>query len=464
MSDDDGTPEHEDASNRAPRGAHDGAAAAGHARHPVSAHRRRPRTDPFRALRNRNYRFFALGFICGSTGLQMLAAAVLWELWVRTKDPLWLGYSGLARAAPVILLSLPAGHLADIVSRKTVLVVTQSLFALMAAVFALSSWLHGPNWLLLVLLFASGVVRAFNGPARASLLPLLLPRSRFENAVTWNGAIFQFAALAGPLIATGMIAWLGGTAPVYAASAILCSVFAVNTVFLRPRSAPRSGARFTPRAMLAGMVHITREKTIFGAITLDMLAVLFGGATALLPYFASEVLGAGAIGYGLLRAAPNAGAIVVALVLAARPRLSPAGPMLLGSVALFGLTIIGFGLSTSLPLSIALLALGGAADNISVIIRHVLVQTRTPNQLRGRVSAVNTVFIECSNELGAFESGFVAWWISPFVSVVSGGVGTLVVVGAVALCFPALRRLREMREIDSTPEADASPIGTTTGR
>lgn len=426
--------------------------------------RRRVRTDPFRALRNTNYRIFASGFLCGSTGLQMLAAAVLWELWQRTHDPLWLGYSGLARAVPVILLALPAGHLADIVSRRTVLIVTQSLFAVIALGFTLSAWFGGPNWLLLLLLFASGVVRAFNGPSRASLLPLLVPRSRFENAVTWNGAIFQFAALAGPLLAAGVIVRTGGTTAVYAACTVLCAIFAFATIFLRPRSAQRSTARFTPRAMLAGMGYIVREKTIFGAITLDMLAVLFGGATALLPYFADEVLGAGAIGYGMLRAAPNAGAIVIALLLAAKPRLTPAGPLLLGSVALFGLTWIGFGFSTSLPLSIALLAIGGAADNVSVIIRHVLVQARTPNQLRGRVSAVNTVFIECSNELGAFESGAVARWFSPFVSVVSGGVGTLVIVGAVALLFPALRRLHTLRSIDSTPEAGSAPVGTTTGR
>lgn len=430
----------------------------------MTAQRGGKSTDPFRALRNTNYRFFASGFLCGSTGLQMLAAAVLWELWQRTHDPLWLGYSGLARAAPVILLALPAGHLADIVSRRTVLIVTQSLFALTALGFTLSAWFSGPNWLLLVLLFLSGVVRAFNGPSRASLLPLLVPRSRFENAVTWNGAIFQFAALVGPLIAAGIIVQTGGTTAVYATSTVLCAIFAVATAFLRPRRAQRSGARFTPRSMLAGMGYIVREKTIFGAITLDMLAVLFGGATALLPYFADEVLGAGALGYGLLRAAPNAGAIAIALVLTARPKLSPAGPLLLGSVAVFGLSIIGFGFSTSLWLSIALLAIGGAADNVSVIIRHVLVQVRTPNQLRGRVSAVNTVFIECSNELGAFESGAVARWISPFFSVVSGGVGTILVVGLVALCFPALRRLRELREVSPTVIADSAPVGTTTGR
>lgn len=438
-------------------GSNSGAGTTVHRRHTA-------RTDPFRALRNRNYRLFAAGFLCGSTGLQMLAAAVLWEIWQRTHDPLWLGYSGLARAAPVILLSLPAGHLADIVSRRAVVLVTQSLFTLIALLFALSAWFVGPNWLLLALLFLSGVVRAFNGPARASLLPLLVPRPRFENAVTWNGAIFQFAALAGPLIAAGMIATIGGTASVYATSAVLCSIFAGATLFLKPRREPHSGARFTPRSMLAGMGHIVREKTIFGAITLDMLAVLFGGATALLPYFADEVLGAGAIGYGLLRAAPNIGAIAMALALTAKPKLSPAGPMLLGSVVIFGLTIIGFGLSTSLALSIILLAIGGAADNVSVIIRHVLVQARTPNALRGRVSAVNTVFIECSNELGAFESGLVAAWFTPVISVISGGVGTIVVVGAVALLFPALRRLQDLRQVDPALDSVAAPVGTTTGR
>lgn len=394
----------------------------------------------------------------------MLAAAVLWEIWERTQSPLWLGLAGLARALPVIVLALPAGHLADIVSRRRVLFVTQALFALCAAGFALNAWLHGPNWMLLLLMMLSGAVRAFNGPARAALLPMLVPPRRFENAVTINGAIFQFAALAGPLLAAGMIALSGETAWVYVTSAVLCGVFSVTAVALVPRPAAAVKVPFTARTMVAGLGHIVRERVIFGAITLDMLAVLFGGATALLPYFADEVLGAGPLGYGLLRSAPNAGAIVMALLLATKPRLSPAGPMLLASVAAFGITIIGFGLSTSLTLSILLLGLGGAVDNVSVIIRHVLVQARTPNSLRGRVSAVNTVFIECSNELGAFESGLVAYWFTPVISVVSGGIGTLLVVAGVAICFPALRRLRDLRSVDPALDSVAAPVGTTTGR
>jgi len=432
---------------------------------PERGRRRRAATaDPFRALRTTNYRLFAAGFLCGGFGLQMLGAAVLWDLWERTENLRWLGLSGLVRAVPVILLALPAGHLADIVSRRAVLIATQSLFALTAFAFALTAWFQGPNWLLLLLLFVSGVVRAFNGPARASLLPLLVPRSRFENAVTWNGAIFQFAALAGPLAATGIIGALGGTASVYLASAVLCAIFAVTTIFLRPRPAPRAAAKFTPRAMLGGMGYIVREKTIFGAITLDMVGVFFGGAVVLLPYFATHVLDAGVIGYGLLRAAPNAGAIVVALLLAAKPKLSPAGPMLLGSVTLFALATIGFGFSTSLGLSIVLLAVSGAADNVSVIIRHVLVQARTPNQLRGRVSAVNTVFIECSNELGAARGGEVAHYFTPVFAAISGGVGTLVVVAVVAICFPALRRLGELRDVDPMLDAQSAPVGTPAGR
>lgn len=429
----------------------------------AAARRAAPR-DPIRALRNPNYRMFAGGFVFGSTGLQMLATAVQWDLWERTHDVLWLGWSGLARAAPVLLLALPAGHLADIMSRRVVVAITQSLFALTALAFALSAHFEGPSWLLLALLFVSGVVRAFNGPSRASLLPLLVPRSRFENAVTWNGVIFQGAALVGPIAATSMIAHVGGTASVYGTCAVMCAVFAVAVAFTRPRSAPRSKATLSMRSMVAGMDFIVREKTIFGAITLDMLAVLFGGATALLPYFATEVLHTDAQGFGLLRAAPNVGAIIIALALTAKPRLTPAGPLLLLSVALFGVCMIGFGLSTSFLLSIALLTASGAFDNVSVIIRNVLVQARTPNHVRGRVSAVNTVFIECSNELGAFESGAVAKIFSPLFSVVSGGIGTLAVVGVIAFAFPALRRLKDLRTTEPLEDTELAPVGTTTGR
>jgi len=422
------------------------------------------RRDSLRAFRSANYRAFAAGFASGGLGLQMLATAVQWELWERTQDPLWLGYSGLARALPVLLLSLPAGHAADMVDRRRMLVATQALFALTALAFAASSWLHAPAWWLLVLLVLSGVVRAFAGPTRASLLPLLVPRSRFENAVTWNSAIFHTAAVVGPIAASILLTMAGGAVLVYLITAVLCAVFAVAAMRLRPRASSKAPASLTLRSMLGGMGHIVREKTLFGAITLDLLAVLLGGATALLPIFADEILHAGPIAYGALRAAPAVGAVLMAFVLAARPTLAPAGPILLVSVAVYGLCMIGFGLSTSITLSLVLLAASGAADNVSVVIRHVLVQTRTPNQIRGRVSAVNTVFIECSNELGAFESGLVARLFTPVVSVVSGGIGTILVVGFVARAFPALRRLRDLREITPPIESETTPVGGTTSR
>ncbi|MBM4113751.1 MAG: MFS transporter [Phycisphaerae bacterium] len=216
--------------------------------------------------------------------------------------------------------------------------------------------------------------------------------------------------------------------------------------------------------MMSGLGHIVREKTILGALTLDALAVLFGGATALLPIFADEILKAGPIAFGALRAATPVGAILMTIVLTMRPRISPAGPLLFASVAAYGLCMIGFGFSTNLALSLLLLVASGAADNVSVVVRHVLVQTRTPNHIRGRVSAVNGVFIECSNELGAFESGLVARLFTPVISVVSGGIGTLIVVAITARSFPALRRLREIREITPPLESETTPIAGTTAR
>lgn len=432
---------------------------------PNGSHRaHRARTDPFRAFRSWNYRAYAAGFLFGSTGLQMLATAVQWDLWERTQDPLWLGYSGLARALPVMLLALPAGHRADVVDRRSMLIVTQVLFAAAGLIFALSAIFETPPWCLLALLVLTGMIRAFAGPTRASLLPLLVSRSQFENAVTWSSGIFHTAAVVGPMVASLLIAWVGGPTIVYLATAVCCGIFALSGIPLRPRAAPRAPAGISLKAMFSGLGYIVREKTILGALTLDLLAVLLGGATALLPIFAEEILDAGPIAFGALRAATPLGAILMALLLTLRPRLTPAGPLLFASVFVYGLCMIGFGLSTNLILSMVILVVSGAADNISVVVRHVLVQTRTPNHIRGRVSAVNGVFIECSNELGAFESGLVARLFSPVVAVVSGGIGTLFVVAITARAFPALRRLQDLREVTPLVESETTPVGSATAR
>jgi MFS family permease len=379
-------------------------------------------------------------------GLQMLSTAIGWEIYERTGSALILGATGLARALPVIALTLPAGTIVDGGDRKKILAATQIGFGAIAIAMAFTSMAAAPVWVFFVLLVASGCVRSFNAPARGALLPSLLPMSKFENAIAWQSGFFQFAAVAGPLIAGVLIAAIGGAWLVYLVTAALCVGAGVAALFLNPRPVERTGAPPRLRDMFEGAHHIWREKTILGALTLDLLAVLFGGATALLPLYAKEILDCGPVGLGALRAAPFVGAFFMAIWLAARPGFRHAGRALFGSVAAFGICMIVFGLSTSLWLSLIALAVSGAVDNISVVIRHVLVQMKTPDGLRGRTTAVNSVFIECSNEIGAFESGLVASWFGPVVSVVSGGFGTLGVVAIVAVAFPALRRMRKLVE------------------
>ena len=409
--------------------------------HPEEPH------DPYAALRLPDYRRFAAGFVLGSTGLQVMNTAVAWEVWERTHDPLALGVMGLCRALPVVLLALPAGHLADARDRRSIVVATQAGFAAVAVAFALLSALDAPVWGFYALLAVSAVVRAFNGPARQGYLPLIAPPAIFQNVVTYQSGIFQAAAIAGPIGAGILIASLPATWPVYLVTAAGCAVFAAAVATTRPRAAPRSAGALTPAAMLAGLSHMWRERPVFGAILLDMLAVVFGGATALLPQYADEILGGGPQLHGVLRASPYVGALLMAGWLAFRPRFRNAGPALLWSVVAFAAATIVFGLSTAPWLSVLALAVAGAADNVSVVIRHVLVQMRTPNALRGRVGAVNTMFIECSNELGGFESGLVAKFFGPVASVVSGGIGTVVVVAGIAWGLPQLRRLRRIEPI-----------------
>ena len=433
--------------------------------------------DPFAALRVRNYVLFVIGWLPASTGLQMQATALAWEVYERTGDALALGYIGVCRALPTILLALPAGQIVDLLDRRRVLIATQVGFTLASVLLAIGSiaWWSGwlgtaaaGLWLMLALVALTGVARVFNGPSRSSLLPQLIPGgaggATFHNAITWNSGTFQVAATLGPVIAGGMIWLIDAAWPVYAVAAATCLWFAAVCAFIRPLAREEAGevgeirgefsgsvwTAFRPSALLPGIFegvrHMWREKTVLGAITLDLLAVLLGGATALMPIFAKDILHVGPVGLGALRAAPFVGATAMALILAFRPPFERAGPALLWSVAGFGVCTIVFGLSPNLWLSLAMLALLGALDNISVVIRHVLVSARTPDRLRGRVAAVNAVFIESSNELGGFESGLVAKFFGPVISVVSGGVGTILVVIGVAAWLPALRRLGRINE------------------
>ena len=404
------------------------------------------RHDAYAALRNANYQRYALGFFLAATGLQALATAVGWEVYERTNDPLHLGYTGLARALPVVLLALPAGHTADLYSRRAIIAISQVGFALAAIGLCLVSHAHAPIWLVYLLLVFTGCCRAFNGPARGSFLPTIVPRGIFENAVAWSSSAFQLAAVTGPLLAGLLIWWTKSAWPVYAMCAACNLAFAVCVLGIRPLILASATGKYTFASMMAGMGHLWREKTILGAITLDLFAVLLGGATALLPIFAADILHVGPVGLGVLRASSYVGAFAMGVYLAHSPPIKRSGPALIWSVAGFGVATIVFGLSENLWLSLAALFIAGAVDNVSVVVRHVLVQVRTPDHLRGRVGAVNSVFIECSNELGAFESGAVARLFGPVVSVVSGGIGTMVVAAGIAGLFPELRRLGRLQE------------------
>lgn len=405
-----------------------------------------PKHDPYAAIRLPDYRFFAGGFALSSTGLQMLSTAIGWEIYERTSSELMLGYTGLARALPVVLLALPAGQLADIVSRKWIVVTTQASFSILAAALAWASYTQAPLIVMYLLLALSGVARAFNAPARAALLPQIVPSGAFTNAVAWNSGVFQFSGMLGPVIAGVIIAQWGGAWAVYACTAAMTAIFSLCATAMNPRAVVRTGARMTVGSMLGGLGFVRREKTILGAILIDCLGVMFGGATALLPVFAKDILHVGPVGLGALRAAPFAGAVLTAVIIAHRPPFARVGRTFLLAVCAWAVAIIAFGLSTNVWLSLFLLAFQGAVDNVSVVIRHVLVQFRTPDHLRGRVGAVNSMFIEISNELGAFESGLVAQFLGPVVSVVTGGLATLSVVGAIGAGIPELRRLGQLRE------------------
>jgi len=416
-----------------------------------------PPHDAYAAIRHANYRNFAAGFLVSSMGLQMLGMTIGWEIKLRTGDPLAVGLVGIARALPVIALALPAGHLIDRFNKRNVLIATQFAMGVVIAGLALASYTEAPLWVTYVLLSLTGCARVFNGPSRATLLPLIVPGTAFGNAVTWNSGVFQFSAAVGPLVAGVMLAEYRVAWPVYVITALGCILFGLFAFVLDPRPSLRSTDAFSWRSISAGMSHVWTEKSILAAITLDLFAVLLGGATALMPFYADDILHVGPMGLGLLRAAPFVGAFLMAIYLAHRPVFGHAGRALLWSVAAFGIFTIVFGLSTNVILSLVCLFALGAVDNISVVVRHVLVQERTPEHLRGRVSAVNSVFIESSNEIGAFESGLVARLFNPVVSVVSGGIGTLLVVAGVALKIPQVRTLNLAHPTPEVPTPRSAP-------
>jgi MFS family permease len=431
--------------------------------------------DPYAAFRSRAYAFFTSGNLLSIIGRQMLAVAVEWEIYARTHSATALGLVGLVFAIPIVGLSLPAGDLADRISRKQIILVSQIFSAVMSALLALVSWQHlaipqlpvlracnhglsaiastferhqtGFHFddasvpIIYLLLFVGAVARTFGWAARSSFFPTLVPRDAFSNAVTWNNSVFQIGSVVGPAISGFFVAHIGFPV-VYMVDAVTAfSFFLLVLPIPRAKQARRRAEQSRWHSLAAGLRFVFSRKVILATITLDLFAVLLGGATALLPIFADQILHCGPVGLGWLRAAPAIGAFAMALMVAYLPPMRQAGKILLWCVTGFGIATVVFGLSTALWLSLAMLFFIGALDSVSVIIRGSIVQLVTPDEMRGRVSAVNNIFIGTSNEFGALESGLTAALFGPVISVVAGGIGTVLVVFTAALRWPEIRKI-----------------------
>jgi len=385
--------------------------------------------------------------------VEMQAVAVGWQVYEITKRPLDLGYVGLAQFLPAILLFPISGHASDRFERRHVLSACYGGYAVCFAFLLLLSRRAPSIELIYVVLVLIGIVRSFNSTASRAILPQLVPTEHFPNAVAWNASIFQAATILGPSFGGIVYAAFRGPEAVYAIAMVTAVGATISSFRIRPEVKPRPREPMSLKTVFAGLHYIWNKKLILGAISLDLFAVLLGGAVALLPVYAREILHTGPWGLGLLRTAPGVGAAVMAVALAHWPLRGRSGPTLLWAVAGFGIFTIIFGLSHSLTLSLIALFLLGASDMISVIIRATLTQLATPDEMRGRVTAVDMIFIGTSNEFGQFESGVTAQWFGTVPAVVLGGVGTLVVIALWAWWFPELRNAGELHAITAGAES-----------
>jgi MFS family permease len=410
--------------------------------------------QPAAAFLSRDFVRYQLARVVVIIGAEAQALAVAWQVYEITHKAIDLGYTGLVLFLPGLLFILPAGHVADRFDRRHVILVCYALQAVCSLLLLRMAWagIH-EVWPIFALLFLVGTGRAFSGPASSALVPHLVPQEYFVNAITWGSAIFQIANIVGPALGGVLFTLplhqrLHGASLVYLVTfgAILWFLALVGSLHVRPgRMEHRAISR---EVILAGFHYVAETQVLLGSISLDLFAVLLGGAVALMPIFAQDILHAGPRGLGLLRAAPAFGALTVSLWLMARPIRRKAGAKMLTCVAIFGAATVVFGLSRNLPLSLAALYIVGASDMVSVVIRSSMLQLATPPEMRGRVSAVNSLFVGASNELGEFESGLTAQWWGAVRAVVIGGVGSLVITGLWSVLFPNLRRAGAL-----TPEA-----------
>jgi MFS family permease len=398
------------------------------------------RRESLAAFRYRDFTLYQSARLFTVVASEMLSVAVGWQVFEITRRPLDLGFVGLAQFWPMLVLFLPAGHAADRFNRRNIVTVCYALLGLgSTALFFLTVTGSRSTHAIYAVLTLVGVARAFNGAAGQSMVPQLVPERDFPNAVAWAQTVFNTATILGPALGGLIYAVSRGPAAVYATSMAAAAVSVVAAARIRLNPAKRVREAVSVSTLFAGFRFIWEKRLIFALISLDLFAVLLGGAVALLPVYARDILHAGPWALGILRSAPAVGAVLMAMLLAHRPLNRHAGVTMLWSVAGFGVFTIVFGLSSNLVVSILSLLLVGASDMVSVIIRGTLVQLSTPDEMRGRVSAVNSLFIGTSNEFGQFESGVTAHWFGTVPAVVIGGVGTLVVIALWAWCFPELR-------------------------
>lgn len=381
----------------------------------------------------------------------MQMTAIGYQVYSLTGSKLHLGYVGLAAFLPQALFALLTGHVADRYDRRSVILICQAI--LVFGSLALLGIALQPNpsvYWIFGIVFITGAAHAFYGPASQALMPQLVPVHHFPNAVAWNSTIWQAAAILGPAVGGLVYDWFGGAAGVYAVDAA-CGVAGFGLIaMVRTRTGRMEKRAISWQTLLAGLHFIRQRRVILGAISLDLFAVLLGGATALLPVYAKDILKVGETGFGLLRSSPAVGAAITAVVVAHMPPMRRAGATMLVCVGIFGVATIIFGLSKNFYLSLAALGVMGASDMVSVVIRHTLVQLYTPAEMRGRVSAVNLVFVGASNELGEFESGLTAEIFGTVPAVVLGGIGTLLVVGLWSTWFPQLRRVKRLDTVENS--------------
>lgn len=408
-------------------------------------------SSPFAAFQSRDFCFLAGARTVATVALQMQAVAVGFQVYALTHRPITLGYVGLAQFLPVVALSLATGHAADRFDRRWILIASNVLSAVCSVAFWLNARSASPSlFAIYATLLVLGVARAFTGPASAALLPSLIPTAHFPNAASWQSTLWQVGAIGGPSLG-GLLYGLHGSAePVYLGAAIGILAAALLTVCIRPGSGGLERRPPTLATVLAGLTYVWRSKILLGSISLDLFAVFLGGAVALLPVFATDILHVGAQGLGLLRSAPAVGSAAMAIFLAFRPLRRRVGRTMMLFVALFGAATIVFGLSKSFVLSLVALTVLGAADMVSVVVRMTLEQAAAPPSMRGRVSAVKYVLVGASNELGDLESGVAAALLGTVPAVVVGGLGTVLVVALWSVLFPSLRDVDRFEDVKAT--------------